>query len=57
MTKDVRGNLDTRLQKLDRGDYDALILAEAGLRRLGLEDRITQVLPPWLALAAVGQAP
>jgi hydroxymethylbilane synthase len=54
-TKDVRGNLDTRLQKLDRGDYDALILAEAGLRRLGLEDRITQALPLWLALPAVGQ--
>ena len=53
--KDVRGNLDTRLEKLDRGDYDALILAEAGLRRLGLEGRITQVLPLWLALPAVGQ--
>ena len=41
--KDVRGNLNTRLQKLDAGEYDALILAAAGLRRLGLGDRVHQV--------------
>lgn len=39
----LRGNLNTRLEKLDRGEFDALILAEAGLRRLGLEDRISRV--------------
>jgi hydroxymethylbilane synthase len=53
--KDVRGNVDTRLRKLDQGDYDAIVLAEAGLRRLGLAERITQVLPPSVALPAVGQ--
>ena len=53
--KDVRGNVDTRLRKLDRGDYDALVLAEAGLRRLGMAERITQVLPTSVALPAVGQ--
>ncbi len=53
--RDVRGNVDTRLRKLDRGDYDALVLAEAGLRRLGLHAHITQVLPPSVCLPAVGQ--
>jgi hydroxymethylbilane synthase len=53
--EDVRGNVDTRLRKLDEGQYDALILAEAGLRRLGLADRISQVLPKSLILPAVGQ--
>jgi hydroxymethylbilane synthase len=53
--EDVRGNVDTRLRKLDEGQYDALVLAEAGLRRLGLADRITQVLPKSLILPAVGQ--
>jgi hydroxymethylbilane synthase len=52
---DIRGNVETRLQKLDAGDYDAIILAEAGLKRLGLSDRITQLLPPTLMLPAVGQ--
>jgi hydroxymethylbilane synthase len=52
---DIRGNVDTRLAKLDRGDYDALILAEAGLQRLGLAERITQVLPMTIMLPAVGQ--
>lgn len=42
---DLRGNIDERLEKLDKGGYDAIIAAEAGLRRLGLENRITQVLP------------
>jgi hydroxymethylbilane synthase len=53
--KDVRGNLNTRLQKLDAGEYDALILAVAGLKRLGMGDRIHQVLPPEVSLHAVGQ--
>lgn len=52
---DVRGNVDTRLRKLDSGEYDALILAEAGLKRLGLADRIAQVLPVERMLPAVGQ--
>lgn len=39
----IRGNVDTRLRKLDDGEYDAIVLALAGLRRLGLEDRVTQV--------------
>lgn len=53
--EDIRGNVDTRLRKLDRGDYDAIVLAEAGLRRLGLEQRISRVLPRELVLPAVGQ--
>jgi len=53
---DVRGNVETRLAKLDAGDYDALILAEAGLRRLQLHERITQVLAPPILFPAVGQA-
>ncbi len=53
--KDVRGNLNTRLQKLDAGEYDALILAVAGLERLGFGDRIGQVLPVEISLHAVGQ--
>lgn len=52
---DIRGNVETRLQKLDEGDYDAIILAAAGLKRLGLDDRITQLLPPTTMLPAVGQ--
>jgi hydroxymethylbilane synthase len=52
---DVRGNVDTRLRKLDDGQYDALVLAEAGLRRLELEDRITELLPEELMLPAIGQ--
>lgn len=53
--RDVRGNVDTRLRKLDEGDYDALVLAEAGLTRLGWRERITQVLPEALILPAPGQ--
>ena len=53
--QDVRGNVDTRLRKLDEGLFDALILAEAGLRRLGLDQHITQTLPFELMLSAVGQ--
>jgi hydroxymethylbilane synthase len=52
---DVRGNVDTRLRKLDEGQFDALVLAEAGLRRLGLADRVSQVLPSDVMLPAVGQ--
>jgi len=53
--KDVRGNLNTRLGKLDAGQYDALILAVAGLQRLGMGDRVHQVIPPDISLHAVGQ--
>ncbi len=53
--KDVRGNLNTRLAKLDAGEYDALILAAAGLQRLGFSDRIHQVIPTEISLYAVGQ--
>jgi hydroxymethylbilane synthase len=52
---DIRGNVDTRLRKLDEGEFDAIVLAEAGLRRLGLAERIAQVLPPEIMLPAVGQ--
>jgi len=53
--KDVRGNLNTRLAKLDAGEYDALILAAAGLQRLGMAARIHQVIPATISLHAVGQ--
>ena len=53
--KDLRGNVDTRLRKLDEGHYDALILASAGLRRLGLSDRINFAIPLAEMLPAVGQ--
>jgi hydroxymethylbilane synthase len=53
--KDVRGNVITRLSKLDSGEYDALILAVAGLQRLDLGDRIHQVIPADISLHAVGQ--
>lgn len=51
----LRGNVNTRLAKLDAGDYDAIILAAAGLKRLGFNDRITCVLEPEFCLPAVGQ--
>jgi hydroxymethylbilane synthase len=53
--KDVRGNVNTRLAKLDAGEYDALILAAAGLQRLDFSDRIHQYIPAELSLHAVGQ--
>jgi hydroxymethylbilane synthase len=53
--KDVRGNVITRLEKLDAGEYDCLILAAAGLGRLGLGDRIHELLDPSISLHAVGQ--
>ncbi|MCF6807602.1 hydroxymethylbilane synthase [Thiotrichales bacterium 19S9-12] len=53
--KSVRGNINTRLKKLDDGEYDALILASAGLLRLGLDNRITQIIPDHQMLPAAGQ--
>jgi len=53
--KDVRGNVITRLEKLDSGDYDCLILAAAGLGRLGLGNRIHELIDPSISLHAVGQ--
>lgn len=52
---DVRGNVDTRLAKLDEGQFDAIILAAAGLTRLGLSQRISYALPPNVMLPAVSQ--
>ncbi|MCX7122082.1 MAG: hydroxymethylbilane synthase [Gammaproteobacteria bacterium] len=51
----IRGNVDTRLKKLDAGEYDALILAAAGLGRLGLGARIRQILPLEICLPSVAQ--
>jgi hydroxymethylbilane synthase len=55
MFSDVRGNVETRLRKLDAGDYDGLVLAVAGLARLGFADRISLELAPPVMYAAVGQ--
>ncbi|HSP01304.1 MAG TPA: hydroxymethylbilane synthase [Thioalkalivibrio sp.] len=52
---DLRGNVNTRLAKLDNGDYDAIILAAAGLKRLGFEDRIASEITPERSLPAIGQ--
>ncbi len=52
---DLRGNVGTRLSKLDAGQYDAIILASAGLKRLGLSERIRHTLAPEVSLPAVGQ--
>lgn len=51
----IRGNLNTRLEKLDNSDWDGMILALAGVRRLGWESRITEILPFEIMLPAVGQ--
>ncbi len=51
----LRGNLDTRLAKLDRGEYAAIVLAAAGLKRLGLSERIRAILPSTVSLPAAGQ--
>jgi hydroxymethylbilane synthase len=56
MMCDIRGNVETRLRKLDEGEYDAIVLAEAGLRRLNLAERIGVTLQPPLMFPAVGQA-
>lgn len=52
---EIRGNVDTRIRKLDEGEYDAIVLAEAGLRRLGLAERISFLLSPPMVYPAVGQ--
>lgn len=51
----IRGNLNTRLEKLDNSDWDGMILAFAGVKRLGLESRVTEILPFEIMLPAVGQ--
>ncbi|MCL4475073.1 MAG: hydroxymethylbilane synthase [Nitrospirae bacterium] len=51
----LRGNLDTRLRKLDEGQFDAIILAAAGVKRLGWADRITEIIPMEISLPAIGQ--
>lgn len=51
----LRGNLDTRMRKLDDGHFDAIILAGAGVKRLGWADRITELLSPEVSLPAIGQ--
>jgi hydroxymethylbilane synthase len=51
----LRGNLDTRIRKLDEGQFDAIILAAAGVKRLGWSDRITEILPAGTSLPAIGQ--
>jgi hydroxymethylbilane synthase len=53
--KSLRGNVNTRLRKLDDGEYDAIILAAAGLKRLGFDDRITALIGPEQSLPAIGQ--
>ncbi len=53
--RDLRGNVNTRLAKLDNGDYDAVILASAGLKRLGMVGRLTAFLEPEIMLPAIGQ--
>ena len=53
--RSLRGNIGTRLVKLDRGEYDALILAAAGLKRLDLHSRIRYLLPHRVSLPAIGQ--
>jgi len=53
--KELRGNVNTRLKKLDDGEFDAIILAVSGLTRLGFQDRIKQYITPELCLPAVGQ--
>lgn len=52
---EIRGNVETRLRKLDEGEYDALVLAQAGLHRLGLDARIAGIIPLAVMLPAVGQ--
>jgi len=51
----LRGNVDTRLRKLDEGQYDAIVLAAAGLRRLGWQDRIRELIPVEIMCPSVGQ--
>ena len=51
----LRGNLDTRIRKLDEGQFDAIVVATAGVKRLGMPERITEVLDPDITLPAIGQ--
>jgi len=53
--RELRGNVDTRLRKVESGEYQAIVLAKAGLDRLGLSGRITEVLSPDICMPAVGQ--
>lgn len=55
VVEDIRGNVETRLRKLDEGQYDAIILAEAGLKRLGFAERIAGIIPTPQMLPAIGQ--
>jgi hydroxymethylbilane synthase len=55
VVESIRGNVDTRLRKLDEGQYDAILLASAGLHRLGWQSRIVEWLPPDVMCPAVGQ--
>lgn len=55
IVEDIRGNVETRLRKLDEGQYDAIVLAEAGLKRLGYADRIAAIIPNTQMLPAIGQ--
>jgi hydroxymethylbilane synthase len=53
--EEMRGNVDTRLRKLEAGEFDAIVVAKAGLDRLGLSDKIAEVIAPGIILSAVGQ--
>jgi hydroxymethylbilane synthase len=53
--KQLRGNLDTRIRKLDEGQFEAIIVAAAGVKRLGLRERIAEILPVDMSLPAIGQ--
>ncbi len=53
--EDIRGNVDTRLRKLDEGQYDAVLLAAAGVERLGWRDRLAEILEPSIMCPAIGQ--
>lgn len=55
VVKPVRGNVGTRLRKLDSGEYDALVMASAGLKRLGLEERIREIISDEISLPSPGQ--
>ena len=55
IVKDIRGNLDTRLRKLEEGEFDGLILAAAGLIRMGLKDKITEYFSPDMVIPSPGQ--
>jgi hydroxymethylbilane synthase len=51
----LRGNLDTRIRKLDEGQFDAIVIAAAGVKRLGMAERITEILNPDMSIPAIGQ--